>query len=275
MNPLKVPNLELVRWNDKEYILPYSHNILPEYFTLRYRGKLTPRRPKGFFNELKRVLLSEGFSNSTEFRNAQTRAAAAGIHLEDTLEDYEAFQSFEKAVLSTHMDFIPLVTDPDILENQITDEAYTRKDIALTFIFKYFNETAIPHTQEEMALADKIEHLAETTVNNILKVAPRRAELQGKIRELERAFDTVSHASAEDYPKDSNITELLATSEKALNTYNREYDELIETTKAQLLEIKQACADLNQEHDRNQNRSYLRSEVRLLEDLTRSDDENT
>lgn len=267
MRKLTVHNLDLLRWGNKTYIVPLNELKPTDLTTIQARGQSTVQKV-GFFKRLKRALFENSIDSGQRTLN-EDLAISAGLSLVYEVEDEEAFINFKEAVFANYRVFVPLVTDPDIMSRQITDEAYTQKDIALSFVVKYVGEAAIPSTREEVALGDAIEELAENVVNDILTQDEYRRKLQVRIRDTRRALNSIRSARTEDLPKDLDIEELLRISEQAFEAYEYEYNALIETTRDKMMDLKKACENLTQMHDSYNERTYLRSEVRLLEELTR------
>lgn len=267
MRKLTVHNLDLLRWGNKTYIVPLNELKPTDLTTIQARGQSTVQKV-GFFKRLKRALFENSIDSGQRTLN-EDLAIRAGLSLGYEVEDEEAFINFKEAVFANYRVFVPLVTDPDIMSRQITDEAYTQKDIALSLVVKYVGEAAITSTREEVALGDAIEELAENVVNDILTQEGYRRELIAKTRDARRAISAVRYAKPGDLPKGVDAAELLRDSQQAFEELDREYNALIETTRDKLMTLKEACLKLNQEHATHSERSFLRSEVRFLEDLTR------
>lgn len=262
---LTIPNLEIVRWRNQEYIVPLDQLASEDRAIIKSRGQSAVQK-SGFWTRIMKVIFDE-----REYATGRDDelAFAAGIRV-FTFEEYEAFRNFKKTIRENFSVFIPLVTDPDIMEREITNEAYAQTDIALSFLFKYFFETASPRSREEDALAEEVEHLAETVADDILTQSEYRNELYKRIQDTRTAISSIRYAERGNLPKDVNVDELLRTSDQALEAYVYEYEALINATRDQLMKVKQACLNFNKELSAHQERRYLRGEVQMLEDLTQT-----
>lgn len=269
MRKLTVPNLEILQWDKQHYIVPLNQLNNEDLAPIQSQGWNTVRKA-GFFKRRRHersLIVNEAEHRRWEMN--ETLAINSGINCVHSVESYEAFLNFKEAIRKNFPIFILLVTDSDIMERQITDEAYTQKNIALSFICRYVGATAIPSTREEVSLGDEIEDLAERLVDDILTQEGYRRELIAKTRDARRAISAVRYAKPGDLPKGVDAAELLRDSQQAFEELDREYNALIETTRDKLMTLKEACLKLNQEHATHSERSFLRSEVRFLEDLTR------
>lgn len=263
-----IPNLELITWDSKSYLIPLDMLDPKDRMAICTRGRSdfprggSPRPIRWFRAALGREGVTSAIWEDNVRLAHEANIKAPGI------QDYDAFMSFKKAVLA-NKEHMVRYTSHIRTDSTASDEVLTRTDAALTLIWKYVSETSDPASPEQEKLCSEFELLASVAAARVVESDSERSELEKLIAETRGGLSSIRNADSEYLTSDTDREKLINETQITLSLCENKRKDLMNEVKASLKAVKDASEALNREYEKFMKRSTMEAKVAALEEVNR------